>query len=72
MDTKALEFITNVASGKNNDPSSKFQLFATNGRKTVVLGKNQVGMYWANRLNNSNFAHPKQACNNAQQGNVTP
>ena len=20
----------------------------------------------------SNFAHPKQACNNAQQGNVTP
>lgn len=21
---------------------------------------------------NSNFAHPKQACNNAQQGNVTP
>lgn len=23
-------------------------------------------------FNNSNFAHPKQACNNAQQGNVTP
>ena len=23
-------------------------------------------------VNNSNFAHPKQACNNAQQGNVTP
>lgn len=24
------------------------------------------------KLINSNFAHPKQACNNAQQGNVTP
>ena len=23
-------------------------------------------------INDSNFAHPKQACNNAQQGNVTP
>ena len=23
-------------------------------------------------VNYSNFAHPKQACNNAQQGNVTP
>ena len=23
-------------------------------------------------ISNSNFAHPKQACNNAQQGNVTP
>ena len=23
-------------------------------------------------FDNSNFAHPKQACNNAQQGNVTP
>ena len=24
------------------------------------------------RIIYSNFAHPKQACNNAQQGNVTP
>ena len=23
-------------------------------------------------VKHSNFAHPKQACNNAQQGNVTP
>ena len=52
MYTKTLEFIKNIALGKKNDPISRFRLFAVNGKKTVILGKNQVGMYWANRLKN--------------------
>ena len=30
------------------------------------------GLFLNERIHYSNFAHPKQACNNAQQGNVTP
>ena len=37
------------------------------------LFSKMAGFYqWKENNNNSNFAHPKQACNNAQQGNVTP
>ena len=37
-------------------------------KKSINISSNVYDI----NIKHSNFAHPKQACNNAQQGNVTP